>query len=222
MMKQILVLFFILFLIDLLLLLLLLLLLEIDPTSELSADFQNLFSALNADKIVESSADENISHDLIQAPTGASQERVSGILRWVLDPLMEYYQNHLSTLPIFNELQKSPLLHSRQSSRNENDRPTSATPIPAPRRSSVSEMIWTNQFVDMAPKPTDENGSISSDQSFVSTGLEKSEVIREMTIEELDDKNMEKIRQSARMAGIGMLNFFFFFFFFTLFYFRGK
>lgn len=174
--------------------------LEIDPTSELSADFQNLFSALNSEKQIPST--DGGSHDLIQVPTGASQERMSGILRWVLPPLIEYYQSRMALLtPACNGLQNNPLLNNRMANKVEKDRPPSAS-LQANRRTSVSEMIWTNQFVDMAPK-FEENDTVSSGQTFISNGLEKSEVIQDEFFEDSDDKNIEKIRQSARLAGIG-------------------
>lgn len=62
----------------------------------------------------------------------------------------------------------------------------------------------------MAPKPLDELESVSSGQTFITNGLEKSENAQEMTVEELDDKNIEKIRQSARLAGIGISLFIFY------------
>jgi hypothetical protein len=143
--------------------------------------------------------------DVIQVPTGASQERVNGILRWVMPPLTNLYTERLKVLqPLREGMQRNPPMHSNSRSIRVDNRPSTAEPI---RRASVSELIWTNHFLQ-PPNPLDnETESVVSEDSFVSNGLEKSKVVQEMTSEELDDKNIEKIRQNAKMAGIGLFNF---------------
>lgn len=177
-------------------------LLDLNPGESLTADFQNLLSALNPNP----SEDEASSQDVIRVPTGASQERVSGILQWILPPLTEFYNTRVGLLkPAFNEMMlKNPLL-----SRNRGgaDRPLTAEP--SKRRSSVSELLWTNNFLEIHQSPTSENEveSLSSGNTFISSGLEKPTTAIQnyhLIEEEFDPEDLEKIRQNARIAGIGI------------------
>ena len=179
------------------------LLLDLNPGESLTADFQNLLSALNPNP----SEDEVSSQDVIRVPTGASQERVSGILQWILPPLTEFYNTRVGLLkPAFNEMMlKNPLL-----SRNRGgaDRPLTAEP--SKRRSSVSELLWTNNFLEthlQSSSAENEVESLSSGNTFISSGLEKSTTAiqnNHLIEEEFDPEDLEKIRQNARIAGIGM------------------
>lgn len=171
---------------------------NIDPTGSLTADFQNLFSALNSNV----STDESSSLDCVQIPTGASQERVAGILKWVLPPLTEFYNTRVGLLkPALSEMQKNPLLSRNRGS---SGRPSTIEPSPNSRRASVSELLWTNNFLGSQQSTVSENDldSVSSAQTFISNGLEKSQVLQELTSEDLQDENLDKIRQNARSAGI--------------------
>jgi hypothetical protein len=73
------------------------------------------------------------------------------------------------------------------------------------RRTSVSELIWTNQYLDHEKylnTAENEIESVSSGHTFISNGLEKSHVVQVITDEEYNDEEMAKIRQNAQMAGI--------------------
>jgi hypothetical protein len=192
--------------------------LGIDPSGSLTADFQNLFSALESEtSLHEQATPQHIS----QFPSGASQERVSNILQWVLPPLTSFYNTRVGVLkPALSNFQTNPLLaKSRGTARgggggggvgggDETFRPLTADAV-MKRRTSVSELIWTNPFLHQQQQqqqlnPTNDNeiDSVSSGYTFISNGLEKSRVVQEITEEEYNDEEMGKIRQNAQMAGI--------------------
>jgi hypothetical protein len=189
-----------------------------------TADFQNLFQALNPNLSSLSEEAENNSsnqanrNNVIRLPTGASQERVTGILQWVLPPLTEFYNNRIGLLkPALNEMmQKSPLL-----ARNRGGGRPQTAESSTNRRSSVSELLWTNNFLGthlLQPSLTldQEIESVSSGNTFISSGLEKptaaaaaATATAHLIEEEFDPEDLEKIRQNARIAGIGNVDFLF-------------
>lgn len=165
-----------------------------------------------------------------QIPTGASQERVTKILKWVLPPLTDFYNTRVGLLkPALSEMYRNPLIsRGRGGNEKKNMLPVGGSSCvggdvhgvssgvgggineksnekSTNRRASVSELIWTNNFLGNQHSLDSENemeSLSSSGQSFISTGLEKSQAVPELSPEDYDDVNLEKIRQNARIAGI--------------------
>lgn len=203
--------------------------LNIDSTNSLAADFHNLFSALNNSAslsndnptaMMNSNSMDGGGGSMLQIPTGASQERINNILKWILLPLTEYYNTRISYLkPALIEIKKNPLLvlsRNRGGGGGGTERPSTADSIKQ-RKSSISELLWSNNFLNngngggtggtgqqsILSDNDSHDTSISSIPSLISNGLEKSHPpLAELTSEELHDENIEKIRQNARNAGI--------------------